>query len=162
MAKKSYMGACLTFLTVFVTCGFLYTKIQTLNKKHDVDIMGALLERAVPYTEPFNAINDGFFLAAALTDYDTNEEIVEEDRYGELFIEHYGWGYSDGIGNASGDISYHYCSEEEIGLVDSPNRLIYPIIESAFDEVQLYRKKFKCINREDLQIWGDYNSKSAQ
>ena len=50
MAKTSYMGACLTLLTAIVTLGFLYTKIQTLNKKHDVDIMSATFDRAIPFT----------------------------------------------------------------------------------------------------------------
>ena len=29
-------------------------------------------------------------------------------------------------------------------------------------EVDIYSKKFKCINPEDLVIWGDYNSQKAQ
>ena len=30
------------------------------------------------------------------------------------------------------------------------------------NEILTYRKKFKCINRKDLSIWGDYNSAKAQ
>ena len=36
---------------------------------------------------------EGFFVAAALTAYDSNTEIIEvPEKYGELVIEHYGWG----------------------------------------------------------------------
>ena len=28
--------------------------------------------------------------------------------------------------------------------------------------MQTYRKKFKCVDKKDLVIWGDYNSKKAQ
>lgn len=32
-------------------------------------------------------------MAAALSEYDNNPEIIEEARYGELVFEYYGWGY---------------------------------------------------------------------
>lgn len=39
---------------------------------------------------------------------------------------------------------------------------MFPIVQSAKLELLTYRKKFKCIDKEDLQIWGDYNSAKAQ
>ena len=98
MAQKSFMGSCLTILCFLATLMFTYTKIITLNEKHDVDIMSALVEGAYDYSEKFGA-EDGFFVAAALTVYDSNTTVVEEPRYGELIIEHYGWGYEDLIGS---------------------------------------------------------------
>ena len=56
--------------------------------------MSALEESAISPDYKFGA-DDGFFVAAALTAYDSNEEITEEERYGELVIEHYGWGYDE-------------------------------------------------------------------
>ena len=59
------------------------------------------------------------FIAAALTEYDSNTERIEvPEKYGELVIEHYGWGYDDGvISNAKRPpIKFHYCSEEELGF----------------------------------------------
>ena len=29
-------------------------------------------------------------------------------------------------------------------------------------EVNTYKKKFKCVNSDDLNVWGDYNSAKAQ
>ena len=88
--------------------------------------------------------------------------MTEEERFGELIIEHYGWGYGDEIGSVSRPIDYRFCSDEELGFKDGPDTSIYPIFESSLAEVQTYRKKFKCVNKKDLVIWGDYNSQKAQ
>lgn len=144
-----------------VTIMFTYTKVITIVEKNDVDIMSALMENAIDHSEKFS-YEDGFFVAAALTAYDSNTEVVEEERYGELIIEHYGWGYGDGISSGSKQIDYHWCSDEELGLVRGPETIIYPIFESSKAEMETYRKKFKCINKEDMVIWGDYNSAKAQ
>ena len=98
---KSYCGSLLTILFVTISVVFIYTKILTIVKKQDIDIMSVIEEAAISYDDKFDA-NDGFFVAAALTAYDSEEEIVEEERYGELVIEHYGWGnYEDAIEVAS-------------------------------------------------------------
>ena len=93
---QSYMGSALTIIMGLITIMFTYTKIITLIEKNDVDLMYALMENAIDFREPFSTTN-GLFLAAALTAYDSNTEIVEEERFGELIIEHFGWGYGDGI-----------------------------------------------------------------
>ena len=86
---------------------FIYTKMLTWHGKKDVDIMSALLENEINYIERFNT-EKGFFIAAAITEYDSNTEIIEKPEYGELILEHYGWGYSDGIGSGSKPLDYQY------------------------------------------------------
>ena len=132
--KQSYMGSCLTIIMGLVTILFTYTKVITIMEKSDVDIMSALMENSIDFTTPFKT-DDGFFVAAALTEYDSNTEIVEEERYGELIIEHYGWGYGEGISSGSNAIDFHWCSDEELGFVQGPNTVIYPILESSMGEV---------------------------
>ena len=84
----------------------------------DVDIFTAEREDGIDYNYKFSAIDDGFFVAAALTEYNSNTTITEEARYGELIIEHYGWGYKDEeIGSEGKAIDYHFCSDEELGFV---------------------------------------------
>ena len=156
------MGAFLSTIILVTTLIFLYSKAMVLHKTSDVTIMMSTQEGALTYDDKFTA-SDGLFLAAALTEYDSNTEVIEEERYGELIIEHYGWGYGEGIGSGSKAIDYHTCSDQELGFVErTENTIIYPIFETSLNEVQTYRKKFKCINREDLVIWGDYNSQKAQ
>ena len=101
-------------------------------------------------------------MAAALTEYDSNTEFIEDPRYGELIIEHYGWGYEEFIGSKSRVLETHPCSDAELGLKRTDSTLIYPIRESSMGEVKTWKKKFKCVDKEDFQIWGDYNSAAAQ
>ena len=83
-------------LTLIIAAGtifFLYAKAITLLTRGDVDIFTAEREDGIDYNYKFSAEKDGFFVAAALTEYNSNTTVTEEARYGELIIEHYGWGY---------------------------------------------------------------------
>ncbi len=117
--QNSAFGGFLTIILTLVTLMFTYAKLITLIDKHDVDIMGSLSEGAIEYSTNFTA-SDGFFLAAALTEYDSNTESIEEERFGELVIEHYGWGYSDSIGSKSTQLETHECTDEELSLTPPP------------------------------------------
>lgn len=96
--QKSHMGSCLTIFCALATLMFIYTKVVTLSEKSEVDIMSALVDGAIDYSKKFTA-EDGFFIAASLTVYDNNPEPIEEAKYGELIIEHFGWGYNESIGS---------------------------------------------------------------
>ena len=156
----SYMGACLSAFIFIVTMIFPYSKAMVLYHASDITIMMNTLEGAIDQEFKFSA-DDGLFIAAALTEYDSNTEVIEEKRYGELVIEHYGWGYEGTIGTQTRQVNYHYCSDEELGFTQGPDTAIYPIFPSSRAEVETYRKKFKCVDREDLVVWGDYNSQKA-
>ena len=58
------------------------------------------------------------FIAAALTKYDSETEPLDDPRYGDLVIEHYGWGYGDGISSGSTKLENHSCSDLELGLTE--------------------------------------------
>ena len=105
---------------------------------------------------------DGLFIAAALTRYNQDTEIIEKPEYGELKIEHFGWGNSEGGTVDQKPLDYHYCSDEELGITRTPETVVYPWQERIETEVMTYRKKFKCIDKEDTVIWGDYNSAKTQ
>ena len=40
--------------------------------------------------------------------------------------------------------------------------MAYPIFGTSANEVRIWKRKFKCVGKEDLVIWGDYNSAKAQ
>lgn len=46
-------------------------------------------------------------------------------------------------------------------MKEGPDKKIYPLRESQLEELTTYKKKFKCINPDQLKIWGDYNSRRA-
>ena len=93
--KDSIMGATLTILLILMVGLFTITKVLTWFNRLDVDIMSALQENEIDFNFKFTT-EEGFFLAAALTEYNSDREITEDKRYGELVIDHYGWGNSDG------------------------------------------------------------------
>ena len=101
------------------------------------------------------------FLAAALTEYDDEQEIIERPEYGELILEQYSWGNDGELGSKSTAIDYDYCTDEQLGLSDEASDdepWVYPIYKSSLGEVTTWKKKFKCIKKEDMIIWGDFNS----
>ena len=124
--------------------------------------MGAVIENAFDFTDQFNA-SHGLFIAAALTLYDSDKEVLEDPKYGKLVIKHYGWGNDDELAAANKTLNYHWCSDEELGLVRSDKTTrMYPVYESSTNELLTYRKKFKCIDPDELVIWGDWNSQKSQ
>ena len=149
------MGAFLSYFVLICTSIFLYDKIMVLVKGSDVTIIMNTIEGAFTDEDTFSA-EQGFFFAAALTEYDSNTEIIEEARYGELIVEQYGWG--DGNFEGTRDLDYHYCTDEELGITPGPNTEMFPIFEKSTDEFLRYRKKFKCVDPKDRVIWGDYSS----
>ena len=82
--------------------------------------------------------------------------------YGELVIAYNGWGNEGSTSSQEGKLSNHPCSDEELGIVRGPNSLVYPVFENDLDQVKVWKKKFKCIEPKDLEIWGNYNSVKAQ
>ena len=157
------MGACLSTFSFLVTTVFLYSKVMVQHTESDITVMMNQLDGAISQDFRFTADDHGFFVAAALTEYESNTEVIEEARYGELVFEHYGWGYDENdIAVASSELAHHYCSDEELGFTQGPDTIIYPIFESSLEEVKIWKKKFKCVDRGDLVIWGDYNSQKAQ
>ena len=93
----SFMGMLLSFIFLATLSVFTYSKSLAWQEKQDVDVMGAIVENAFDYSDKFSA-EEGLFIAAAITEYDSNTERLEEAKYGELVIKHLGWGQSDEIG----------------------------------------------------------------
>ena len=40
--------------------------------------------------------------------------------------------------------------------------MLYPTFKDSATEVMTFKKKFKCIDKDELVVWGDYNSAKAQ
>ena len=130
-AYRSFMGAFCTIIIFLFLLSFSYTKLITLIEKSDVDIMQAAEDSAIMPDEVFGS-GDGLFLAAALTEYNSDPSRIEKPEYGELRIEQYGWGNEDiGMPYGSTPIPNHFCSDEEIGLSKAKDgdSIIYPIDE---------------------------------
>lgn len=163
----STMGALLTLVLYTISGIFFYSKVMVLVHESDITVMSNLEVGALTYDDKFGA-SKGLFVAAALTAYDTERESIEEPRYGELVIEHYQWGNGGGLDSGAGILENHPCSDHELGLKSedddsgATNFRTFSIYESSRSEVETWKNKFKCVNRDELVIWGDYNSVKAQ
>ena len=143
------MGALLTTVLYLITGVFLYSKVMVLYHKSDITIMGNLEVGALTYNDTFSA-SKGLFVAAALTAYDGVQESIEERRFGELVIEHYQWGNGGDLDWGVDKLENHPCSDQELGLDSEDNGSsnyfrTFPIYQSSSGEVELWKKKFKCV-----------------
>ena len=108
---------------------FVYTKCIVWIKGKDVDVAQSFIENAIDSDEHFTWEN-GLFVAAGLTEYSSNTEIIEEAKYGELYFEHYGWGNEAGK-SGSTELDDHYCTDEDFGIVQGPDTIMYPVVEGS-------------------------------
>ena len=90
----SWMGTFATIILLAIMGIFCYSKVLAWYEFKDVDIMSSTMENFFDYEYKFDS-TQGLFVAAAITEYDLNTEIIEKPEMGELVIEHYGWGYDD-------------------------------------------------------------------
>lgn len=115
-AYRSYMGAFCSFIVFIFLAAFTITKLQTLLLIEEVDVMSASEDHVLDPGERFSS-EDGFFIAAAITAYDGDPEPDEKPEYGELFIEHYGWGNEEiGFEYGSTRIPNHQCSDSDLSM----------------------------------------------
>ena len=105
--------------------------------------------------------DNGFNIAVALTYDDNNPEPFDDPTIGQVVFNHYSWGrYPDGT-RFSGrfPIKSHTCTREELGLDGDKNKArFYPINDF---NVEFHHKKFLCLNKEDIEVFGDFSSPKA-
>ena len=156
--QRSIMGSCLTILFTILTLTFTYSKGSVLITKDDVKIMSVTIPGAIDSDFKFSS-REGFFAAAALTEFNTDTSIIEDPRYGELTVETYRWGDQKYDNDR---LNFDFCTEEELGLVQGPNTQMFPMYKPSQPDLEVYKKKFKCARRDEYEIWGDYSSAAAQ
>ena len=161
-AYNSCFGALCTIIVIVSLVGFIYAKLLVLFRVSDISIIEVKHDYFFNDTEQFSADQNNFFFAAALTKFDKNQTITEEERYGKLTIEQYGWGNEEeGYQYGTTEVPNRYCSDKDLGYERTEDTLIHPIFNRSQEEVDNYRYKFKCIDEDKLSIWGDYNSAKA-
>lgn len=162
-AYKSYMGAAVSIIFILLSATFLYKKLTVLVQNSHIMVTSKLLEDVISQDEKFSN-EQGLFVAAALTEYNNESEPIDDPLYGKLSFSRYSWDSRGGsIASSISELKSYPCTDADIGLApDESADLQYPIYEKIEKEVETWKKKFKCIPKEDLVIWGDYNSNAAQ
>ena len=80
-----------------------------------------MFEDVIDPSEKFT-YDEGLFLAAGITEYDNNPEMIEDLKYGELVFDIFSWSAdSEEIALGSRNAETHPCTEAELGLVEEPD-----------------------------------------
>ena len=119
-------------------------------------------QQYLDHTFVFGA-EQGLELAIAFTAYDNSREIILDKSIGELVFIAYEWGENVDTGDVfvkRTRIPSYPCSRDELGIgEENENRRFYPIYPWQENQLEKFHKKFRCIKREDMRIYGDWNSK---
>ena len=137
-AYVSYMGALCSVIFIMISLIFLYSKIMVLVNVSRITVISNYQVGALTYDDQYSG-EDGFFVAAAFTAYDSETEPIDDPTYGDLTMEYYGWGYEGALSTKNTPLGTHRCSDEELGL---SNDVEYPIFATSATEVTTYKKKF--------------------
>ena len=150
---------------LFILIGvYAIQKMDILLNGRDVDLKKMTTTNALTSEDQFDYTN-GFNFAVGLVTYDGNRESEEDPTIGELVFNHYKWGLDKDGNYFSGRyrINSHRCTPEELGLGQTArNFSMFPIETNFSRDIDLYQKKFICPDKEDLLIFGDYNTQDTQ
>ena len=157
------MGSMLTLVLLFVILIYAFVKADVLVNSKDVNVLSTINDMYYTPDDEFT-FDNGFNIAAGFTAYDSNPEPILDPTIGEVVFNHFRWGPEpDGSYITERKrIPDHPCSREELGIEeDRSNSMFMPVYESSKGEVDFYWKKFQCVDKENLKIYGDYNSYKA-
>ena len=157
------MGSMLTLALLAVVIIYALVKADVLVNSKDVNVLSTINDMFFTPDDEFTYEN-GFNISVGFTAYDSNPEPILDPTIGEVVFNHYRWGPEpDGsFITERKRIPDHSCSREELGIEeDRSNAMFMPVYKSSTDEVDFYWKKFQCVDKENLKLYGDYNSFKA-
>ena len=114
-------------------------------------------------------------MAVAFTEFNNNEEWELDPSYGTLVFNSFEWGVRpDGkVFTERKRLPSHVCTQDEFGFerggearysdLNSENHVLFFKVHPMAKEFQkLYRKKFICLDKESLEVFGDFSSTFAR
>ena len=158
------LGACLTIILVLLLVFYGGLQLQRLIHFEETVIMESVRDAHFDTDETMSTEKDQFNIAFAITAYDSNQEPIDDYRYGKIAAKIVQWGFSDTQGvDIGGNLDHHNCSREELGLdePDSDKAKFWPLHDNSYNDVNFYSKKLKCLDN-GITIQGDYNSAKAK
>ena len=160
---KSGMGTFCSVLLLLVTTVYAYQKLVVFIGKTDIKIMLQTDDMHFDEMDRFTA-KMGFNIAVAFTAYDSEQDWILDERYGELVVKSFSWGTGeDGKPYTTNKkLKTHICTEEDLALNGvTDNSLFFEPHSASKPFASFYRKKFLCVDPEDMYINGDFTSNSA-
>ncbi len=96
--------------------------------------------------------------------YSNENDPIDDPTVGELVFNHNKWGRNpDGTTFADRyRLKSHRCTRAELGLdQEAEETTMFPIWAKYEADFNYYHKMFLCPDKEDLRIFGDYNTQTA-
>ena len=113
-------------------------------------------------------------IAVAFTSFSNEQEYELKPEYGKLVVNKYQWGVADDgkFFTERKTLNHHPCSLYELNLSedgddgnafdDEKYAQFFEPHKNAKYYTKYYYKKFQCIDKQDLEVQGEYNSDTAQ
>ena len=157
-ALPSIMGTILSLLSFLIVLGYTVQKFDILITRKDVDVAMSVEDTFFAEGDKFTG-SQGFNVAIALVGFgDKDERNYLRPEYANIKFEFSDW---DVLANQTiswnqTTIESHASSEAELGLTGDHTNFM-PIHETSIDYVKLYKNEFVCLDKHDLEIWGNFN-----
>ena len=149
--------------------------MDVLIEKKDVDVLSATKDLYYSADDKFTYSN-GLNIAVAFTEYNSNEEWELDPAYGSLVFNSYSWGPDENgvVSTTRAELPSHVCNKEELGLLttdggkklsdlkDQGTAQFFKTHPNSEDYPKMYQKKFLCVDKESLEIYGDFSSNKAR
>ena len=160
------MGSFCSVIMFLIVLAYAYQKTDVWLTKKDISIQYSTYEAFYTSDDVFDN-EQGLNFALAFTAYDEETEPILDESYGRIVFNSYQWGSNDEDGNfipsEVKEIKTHTCTREELGIEGGEdNSAFLPIEDSNLVHVSNYQKKFHCIDREEMRLYGDFNSAKAR
>ena len=155
----SVMGTFLSFIYFGLVLGYTYLKFDILYARKDVDITLSIKDTHFNDTYPFTGRKDGFNIAVGISSWTSSPEPELPPEYGYIKFQLSHWAVLENgeLEYIITDVESHPCSEEELGLTGN-NAQFFPMHETSIGWVEMYRQKFVCVNKEDIEINGNFHT----
>ena len=155
--KRTWQGLCFSILVAMAIGFYASTQFINLVDYGSNTIMVSTKDSYFDMEYEFGT-QDGFMIAFGLTTYDDDYEVTEDPQYGQLKAYYKSWGEDGQPGIVWTEVPSSPCTENQL----KEGNLFYPVHKNSAFDLMAYHKKFKCVDKEQLTVHGDYNSATAQ
>ena len=150
-------GTILSIITVVLLSAYAIYKLDIMMGLKDYRVQQSI------HIGYFNGLDrfgqdDGFAIAAGITEWDSGEGATEDPAYGSVKFYIKQWNTILPMAELFRELETRFCTAEDF---KEESELFYSAAKSANLDIDRYAHRLKClVNPErDLHLWGNYNAK---
>ena len=161
---RSHFGAFLSIVTFFIVIVYASYKLNEMYVNTSFQVEEVEQEEVFASNATFTTA-DGFYVAAAITEYDRDPNPIEDPEVGTLKMYLKKWDVYD---EENGGVTFEEvvlrpCQESDFDLGGgAPNSLFYDTNPSSMQDLVNHWRKLKCIqDPQQLTLFGNYDTEQA-